>query len=156
MLARLLGRIWLFLPTVVRRHVSRFSQTRFTVTVAAMLFDDEQQILLLEHVFRADNGWGVPGGFVANGELPEEALRRELREEVSIEIDDVKLLFVRTLGFIKQVEIYYRGRVIGNPKVSSFEIKQARWFALNELPAELSKDQRRLIQRALAPGEKSP
>lgn len=121
-----------------------------------MLFDDEQQILLLEHVFRADNGWGVPGGFVANGELPEEALRRELREEVSIEIDDVQLLFVRTLGFIKQVEIYYRGRVIGNPKVSSFEIKQARWFALNELPAELSKDQRRLIQRALAPGEKSP
>jgi ADP-ribose pyrophosphatase YjhB (NUDIX family) len=119
-----------------------------------MLFDDEHQILLLEHLFRADNGWGVPGGFVTGGEEPEEALRRELREEVSIEIDDVKLLFVRTLGN-KQVEIYYRARVIGDPKPSSIEIKQARWFDLDALPAELSRDQRRLVQRALALGEKS-
>jgi ADP-ribose pyrophosphatase YjhB (NUDIX family) len=55
-----------------------------------MLFDDEGHILLLEHVFRADRGWGVPGGFINKGEQPEQALRRELREEVDIEIDDVK------------------------------------------------------------------
>ncbi|HEX3086950.1 MAG TPA: NUDIX domain-containing protein [Pyrinomonadaceae bacterium] len=154
MLSTLLGQIWRYLPTVVRLQVSRFSQTLFTVSVAAMLFDDEHQILLLEHLFRADNGWGVPGGFVTGGEEPEEALRRELREEVSIELDDVNLLFVRTLGN-KQVEIYYRARVIGVPKPSSIEIKQARWFDLDALPAELSRDQRRLVQRALALGEKS-
>jgi len=155
MLATLLGQIWRRLPKFVRLRMSRFGQTSFRVTVAAMLFDNQSRILLLDHVFRADKGWGVPGGFIANGEHPEEALRRELREEVSIEIDEVKLLFVRTLGFIKQVEIYYRARVIGDPKPSSIEIKQARWFALNELPAEISPDQRRLIERAIALGEKS-
>jgi len=155
MLATLLGQIWRRLPKFVRLRMSRFGQTSFRVTVAAMLFDNQGRILLLDHVFRADKGWGVPGGFIANGEHPEEALRRELREEVSIEIDEVKLLFVRTLGFIKQVEIYYRARVIGDPKPSSIEIKQARWFALNELPAEISPDQRRLIERAIALGEKS-
>jgi ADP-ribose pyrophosphatase YjhB (NUDIX family) len=128
---------------------------RFTVTVAAMLFDGNGSILLLEHVFRADRGWGVPGGFVGKGEQPEEALRRELREEASIEIADVRFLFTRNLRQLKQVEIYYRARAIGNPTPSSFEIKQAKWFPLTDLPPDLSKDQTKLIERAVALDESS-
>ena len=139
---------------VVRLRASRLGQARFTVTVAATLFDDERRVLLLEHVFRADQGWGVPGGFIVKGEQPEEALRRELREEISIDIDEVKLLFTRTLVKLKQVEIYYRARVVGEPKPSSFEIKQAQWFTLDNLPASLSQDQRKLITRALSVNEK--
>src|SRR5215471_6722966 len=154
MLAKILGGIWRRLPAAVRRRAAKTGQTRFTVTVAAMLFDHEGRILLLEHVFRADRGWGVPGGFVVKGEQPEEALRRELREEVSIELDDVKLLFTRTLVGLKQVEIYYCARVIGDPKPSSFEIKTARWFPIQELPSSLSQDQRKLVARALALNEK--
>src|SRR6185369_10709384 len=104
--------------------------------------------------FRADQGWGVPGGFIVKGEQPEEALRRELREEISIDIDEVKLLFTRTLVRLKQIEIYYRARVVGEPKPSSFEIKQAQWFTLDNLPSSLSKDQRKLIARALSVNEK--
>jgi len=155
MLAKLLGEIWRRLPAVVRRRAAKIGQTRFTVTVAAMLFDDERRILLLEHVFRADRGWGVPGGFVSKGEQPEEALRRELREEAGIEIEDVRFLFTRNLRKLKQVELYFRGRVIGNPIASSFEIKQAQWFPLTDLPPELSQDQRRLIERAIAIDENS-
>jgi len=153
MFPKLLGAIWRGLPVPIRRRVSRFGQGRFTVTVAVMIFDDEQRILLLEHVFRADNGWGVPGGFVARGEQPAEALRREMREEADIELDNLQLLFARTLGKVKQVEIYYRASAIGDPKPSSFEIKSAEWFPLNDLPPDLSKDQRRLIERALLPNE---
>lgn len=151
---KLLGAIWRRLPTVIRRRVSKFGQARFVVTVAAMIFDDERRILLLEHVFRADNGWGVPGGFVIKGEAPEEALRRELREEANITLDDVQIMFARTLGTVKQVEIYYRARAIGDPTPSSFEIKRAAWFPLDALPPELSKDQRRLIERAVLLDEK--
>ena len=154
MLSEILGRIWRRLPTIVRWRAARLGQARFTVTVAATLFDDESRILLLEHVFRADQGWGVPGGFIVKGEQPEEALRRELREEISIDIDEVKLLFTRTLVRLKQVEIYYRARVVGEPKPSSFEIKQAQWFTLDNLPASLSQDQRKLIARALSVNEK--
>jgi len=139
---------------VVRLRASGLGQARFTVTVAATLFDDERRVLLLEHVFRADQGWGVPGGFIVKGEQPEEALRRELREEISIDIDEVKLLFTRTLVRLKQVEIYYRARVVGEPKPSSFEIKQAQWFTLDDLPSSLSQDQRKLLARALSVNEK--
>ena len=153
-LSSFLGIIWRHLPQFIRRRAGHLAQTRFAVTVAAMLFDDHGRILLLEHVFRADAGWGVPGGFIKKGENPETALRRELREEIDIEIDDVKILFTRTLGTLKQVEIYFRARVVGEPKPSSFEIKSARWFAVDELPAELSNDQRRLVERAISLDEK--
>lgn len=119
-----------------------------------MLFDDNEHILLLEHTFRADRGWGVPGGFICKREQPEAALRRELREEVSIELDDIKFLFTRTLN-IGQVELFYRARVIGEPKPSSFEIKSAKWFPLKALPPDLSKDQTGLIERALELDENS-
>ena len=155
MLSDFLGAIWRHLPAFVRRNAGSATQSRFTVTVGAVLFDDAGRILLLDHVFRAYAGWGIPGGFVMKGENPEDALRRELREEVAIEIKDVKLVFTRTLGPLRQVEIYFRARVIGDPKPSSFEIKRAQWFALDQLPPGLSKDQRRLIERAIARDEKS-
>lgn len=155
MISKLLGAIWRHLPVVVRRNAGGMTQSRFTVTVGGVLVDEADRILLLDHVFRARAGWGIPGGFLMKGENPEDALRRELREEVAIEISNVKLIFTRTLGRPKQVEIYFRAGVIGDPKPSSFEIKRAQWFALDQLPPDLSNDQRRLIERAMSLDEKS-
>src|SRR5216684_2868798 len=121
MLTKILGAIWRYLPGAIRRRLVRLGQGRFTVTAGAMIFDEAGRILLLEHVFRPDSGWGIPGGFIKKREQPEEGLRRELREEVGIEIEDVQLLFVRTLGQPRQIEIYFRARAIGDPKPSSFE-----------------------------------
>jgi ADP-ribose pyrophosphatase YjhB (NUDIX family) len=153
MLTEFLGTIWRHLPGSLRRHVVRVGQKRFTVTAGAMIFDDQGRILLLEHVFRPDSGWGIPGGFLSKREQPEEALRRELREEIGIEVEDVELLLARALGRPQQIEIYFRARAIGIPKPCSFEIRKAEWFALADLPPELSEDQRRLIKRALAASE---
>src|SRR5260370_13087700 len=155
MLTNFLGLIWRRLPGAARRRIVRVGQKRFTVTAGAIIFDDASRVLLLEHVFRPDSGWGIPGGFLSKREQPEEALRRELREEIGVEIDDVSLLLVRTLKRPRQLEIYFRARVIGTPKPCSFEIKCAEWFTLDNLPAELSQDQRRLIERAIMLSEKS-
>jgi 8-oxo-dGTP diphosphatase len=155
MLTEFLGTIWRRLPGGVRRRLVRIGQRRFTVTAGAIIFDDDGRVLLLEHVFRPDSGWGIPGGFLSQGEQPETALRRELREEIGVELEDVEMLLARTLRGPRQIEIYFRARAIGTPQPCSFEIRTAEWFSLDKLPAELSKDQRRLIQRALSVGEKS-
>ena len=128
----------------------RVGHRRFTATAGALIFDDLGRILLLEHVFRPDSGWGIPGGFLARGEQPEEGLRRELLEEVGLELDSLELLFVRNLRRPRQIEMYFRAKPKGEPRPRSFEIKRADWFALDELPTELSNDQRKIIQRALA------
>lgn len=155
MLIEFLGKIWRRLPGVARRRLVRIGQKRFTVTAGALIFDQDNRILLLDHVFRPDSGWGVPGGFLSQGEQPEAALRRELREEIGIEVEDVEMLFARTLPRQRQIEFYFRARAIGQPEPCSFEIKSAGWFSVDDLPPDLSKDQRRLIQRALAPSENS-
>jgi 8-oxo-dGTP diphosphatase len=58
------------------------------IVVAAALADGERRILLQQRApDRAMAGlWEFPGGKVEEGELPEPALVRELREELGIEI----------------------------------------------------------------------
>jgi len=155
MFIEFLGAIWRRLPGSMRRRLVRVGQRRFTASVGAVIFDEQGQILLLDHVFRPEGGWGIPGGFISKGEQPEAALRRELREEIGIEVQDVELVLARTLPKSRQIEIYFRARALGHAEPCSFEIKSAGWFAVDDLPIELSKDQRRLIRRALIASENS-
>ena len=86
------------------------------------------------------------------GEQPEEALRRELREEVGLEVEKVALLITRAFKVPRQVEIVFTARAIGDTNELNYEIQKAGWFSLNELPRELPKDQAQIIKRALNDG----
>jgi 8-oxo-dGTP pyrophosphatase MutT (NUDIX family) len=59
---------------------------------AAIVTDAERRVLLLQ---RADTGgWGLPGGFMEPGESLEETVRREVLEEVGLELDELTLMNV--------------------------------------------------------------
>ena len=154
MFAKIFGSIFRYLPGVFRRRLVRIGQRRFTVTAGAFVFDEQGRLLLLEHEFRPDSRWGIPGGFLNKSEQPEEGMRRELREEVALEVDDVQFLFARTLTGPRQVEIYFACTTQGEPTPNSFEIRKAGWFAPDDLPGDLSRDQRRMIKRAIDVREK--
>jgi hypothetical protein len=47
------------------------------------------------------------------------------------------------------VEIYFRAAPRGKFEPRSLEIKSAEWFAPNDLPEGLSRDQRNIIERVL-------
>ncbi len=132
------------------------TQAQFTVTAGALIFNDAGQVLLLKHRFRAGSGWGIPGGFLEEGEHPEQALRREMREEVGLELEQVEIFTSRTFRKPRQVEILFRARVSvkAQTDVSSqtMEVERAEWFAPRSLPDGLPKDQRVLIERAAAYG----
>jgi 8-oxo-dGTP diphosphatase len=149
MLKKLLGALWRVAPRGLRRWSVRLVEPRFTVTAGAVVVDDKGRVLLLKHVFRAGSGWGVPGGFIERGEQPEDAIRRELREEIGLELEEAELAFVRTLKRPAQVEIIFRCRPRGTTGAQSLEINHAEWYALDALPEALGRDQRALIERAL-------
>ena len=152
MLNDLLGAVWRRVPKSLKRWTVRASHPRFAVTAGAIITDDEGRVLLLKHRFRPSPGWGVPGGFIEEGEQPEEALRRELREEVELEVKHVKLFTTRTFKEPKQIEIIFTARAIEDTERLSFEIQKAAWFSPDELPTELPRDQAKLIKRALHDG----
>jgi ADP-ribose pyrophosphatase YjhB (NUDIX family) len=149
MLRRFISWAWRRAPKWVRRSGVVMMESRFTVTVGAIVMDSQNRILLLQHRFRPGGGWGIPGGFIHSREQPEDAIRRELREEIGFEIEIESLAFVRTLQKYQQVEIIFRCVPKGTSFSQSFEIHRAAWFDLNSLPDSLSDDQRSLIERAL-------
>ena len=126
----------------------RLTHTRFTVTAGAIIFNDQKQVLLLKHRFRAGSGWGLPGGFLERGEQPIEALRRELREEIGLEVEDVEVFAARSFKKPKQVEVLFRGRANTNVKPLAMEVERAEWFSLDSLPEGLPRDQRRYVEHA--------
>jgi len=126
----------------------RFTHTRFTVTAGAVIFNDQKQVLLLKHRFRAGSGWGLPGGFLERGEQPIDALRRELREEIGLELEDVEVFAARSFEKPKQVEVLFRARANANVKPLTMEVERAEWFPLDSLPEGLPRDQRVYVERA--------
>ena len=132
----------------MRRWTMRLAHTRFTVTAGAVIFNDKREVLLLKHRFRAGSGWGLPGGFMEQGEQPIDALRRELREEIGLELDDVEVLAARSFKKPKQVEVLFRARANAYVKSLTMEVERAEWFALDSLPEGLPRDQRVYIERA--------
>ena len=146
---RLISAIWRRVPKQVRRLGVLLTESRFTVTTGAVIVDAQGRVLLLQHHFRPGSGWGIPGGFMQPREQPEAALRRELREELGVEIEQLELAFARALERYQQIELIFRCTVQGEMQLRPLEIAHAAWFALDKLPEGLSADQRQLIQRAL-------
>ena len=126
----------------------RLAHARFTATAGAVIFNDRGEVLLLKHRFRAGSGWGLPGGFMETGEQPIDALRRELREEIGLEVDDVKILAVRSFKKPKQVEVLFRARANAYVESQTIEVERAEWFPIDALPEGLPRDQRSYIDRA--------
>ena len=151
MLKDLLAKVWRGSPAGVRRLGVWLAEPRFTVTAGAVVLDAEGRVLLLKHAFRRGSGWGIPGGFMEKGEQPEAAIRRELREEAGLELEDARLVTVRALTETQQVEILFVARPsrAAVARAASAEVSAVEWFERGQLPPGLSKDQRRLIDLAL-------
>src|SRR5208282_4636934 len=57
-------------------------------TVGALIFNRDNQVLMIR-TQKWSNLWGIPGGKIKPGEPSVEALRREIREETSLEIGEI-------------------------------------------------------------------
>ena len=148
MLKKIVGKIWRVLPQFVRIKLVRLSQTNFTVSVGAVVLNEKGEILLLDHVLRPASGWGIPGGFMNQMEQPHEAVKREIFEETGLEIEDVQMMWMRTLN--RHIEVIFCARGKGKAEVKSGEINSLGWFKFEEMPDEMSKSQKEIIKMVLS------
>jgi ADP-ribose pyrophosphatase len=103
------------------------------------------RVLLAPAEPRAHLGWwDVPGGYLEYGEHPENAARREIREETGLEIRLTRLLgvYVSRYGADEQrtLDLIYLAEVIGGEEKPGDDAEEIRWFAPEELPAEVAFD----------------
>lgn len=147
MLRKRIGLLWKFLPPWLRMKFVRTTQQKFTVSAAAVITNQKGEVLLLNHVLRPHSGWGLPGGFLSAGEQPEEAIRREIMEETGIELNDLKMFRIRTVG--RHVETIFTAKAVGEPSVKSREILELGWFETNAMPEKMSEGQKSLIRQTV-------
>jgi ADP-ribose pyrophosphatase YjhB (NUDIX family) len=122
---------------------------RYTVGVTGVVFNRRGEVLLLEHVFRGRHPWGLPGGWVGRRERPQDALRRELLEEVGLAVRVGPPLRVDLNDIPGHLETAFLCEVEGEVGSFSNEILSARWVSPDALPEGLKTTEREMIRRAL-------
>lgn len=135
----------------IRKYVGH---SPIMVTAAMCIIYDKEKGILLEK--RTDNGmWCVPGGALELGETLEEALRREVKEETSLDIFNPKLFDVKAgvhMVYPNKDEVYYTDVVYeineykGELKPDA-ESKELRWVPVNELPDNIMPTQIEYIEK---------
>ena len=122
-----------------------------TLGVRGLVLDRGNRVALVLHTY-LDN-WYLPGGGVHAGESYDQALCRELSEEIGLDAFRIE----RVLGVYHDAVTLKDDHVVvyvvrtdnsAAPLKSAdpFEIQDARWFALDSLPEDLSPATARRIE----------
>jgi ADP-ribose pyrophosphatase YjhB (NUDIX family) len=124
--------------------------THYVGAVVA-IFNDQGSVLLVEHVFRTDYPWGLPGGWISRGETPQDGVRREVREELKLDIEVKELLSVARIPATRMsnhpahLGMAYYGRLLGGVATPSGEVLSIRWADPEHIEEELAPFQRQAI-----------
>jgi NAD+ diphosphatase len=93
------------------------------------------QILLAHNVRFTENLYSNIAGFVEAGETLEEAVRREIREEVSLEVENIRYFDSQQWPMPHSLMLAFTADCPrGNPVPDGVEIEDARWFTPDNLP----------------------
>lgn len=118
------------------------------------LIEYNKKFLLIKHSY-ANYGWTISGGGVHRNETPEEAIKREIKEELGIILDDIK-----KIGEYESIKEYKRDTVycfyskVSDPDftIDKNEVSEAQWFSLKEIPEPHSSAVDKILKMKGMPG----
>lgn len=109
-------------------------QTAIIVRISRGKGQDEEILMVHGRNFKG-NYYGLVAGFVETGETLEEAVRREVKEEVGIDIEDIRYFgsqpWPYPCGLMVGFTAHY---VAGELNLQKSEIAAGGWFKRNSMP----------------------
>ena len=181
----LLLRIWRLFPPRLAGFLKGLLARSWVLGAVAVMIDDSvrpAQVLLVEHSYRRRGSWGLPGGALdsipgdphhpRDDESPDDVLEatlaREIREELGIAVDIIRLLRTDAVPYIEEepgpyrLTFYYlckpaegfddfrQGLETGRIRPNSPEVSDMKLVPLGELQDyELFSPDRRLLLGSL-------
>jgi 8-oxo-dGTP diphosphatase len=119
------------------------------VGVGAIIIKDNKILLCKRKGAHGENEWGTCGGHLEYGESIEGCAKREAREELGIEIDNLKFLCLSNITKYDKhyVDIEFLADIKnGSPKIKENFIEEILWFPLDQLPSPLFEPVRLAIE----------
>jgi len=131
------------------------------VAVIGFVTYADRLLLIRRAVQPAKGKWALPGGYMDAGEMPEDALRRELCEEVGLDIRIERLLNIYPMAGpgvqARGIVMAYAAVPVGDGGEQALEsnddVNAAAWFAPKELPQELAFESTRALLAAWRNGQ---
>lgn len=111
----------------------------YRVSAKALILDEEKRFLL---VFETKGLWALPGGGIDFDEKPEDALVREIREEMGLEVTQINERPSYFLTAPRKVDAWWVGNVVYETKLRdlnftpSDECVKLRFFTKEEAMKE--------------------
>jgi 8-oxo-dGTP diphosphatase len=97
-----------------------------------VLIQNNHILMVKQYVQRGDIVWTFPGGGIEEGETPEEACIRELKEETGFTIKVLKLIDTTKENYIFMVEILSGTLFLDKMNKDNDDIIDVDWISLNE------------------------
>lgn len=112
------------------------------VGIAVIVTRDDKILLMKRKGPHGRGTWSTPGGHLDFGESPEECAAREAREEVGVEVVDIRFRSVTNDVFESEgkhyITIWMDGKTTDEPRIASEkEVQEVGWFAWDALPKPL-------------------
>ena len=110
-----------------------------------------REVLLVRHTY-GDRAWALPGGLMRRGEAPEVTARREMREELGLDIATW-----RALGHLRYIGTEHARHVVAclaasapadELDLNAAEIHEIAWFPRDALPEDMLERTDEIVARA--------
>jgi 8-oxo-dGTP pyrophosphatase MutT (NUDIX family) len=111
---------------------------RPTVVGVKCVVKHDDQVLLVRHTY-GRRSWDLPGGTVRRRELPVEAARREMREELGRRIEDwqdLGVLYATTNHHRDNLHMFEAQLTDPELDIDLTELAEAGWFRRDDLPPD--------------------
>lgn len=134
--------------------------SRPVATVGALVHDGSGKILMIR-THKWSGLWGIPGGKIERGESSADALRREIREETALELDDIEFVLVQDCIDSPEFQrrehfilLNYLARATTTAVILNNEAEEFQWLTPAEaLALDLNQPTRFLLDEVLAAGK---
>jgi ADP-ribose pyrophosphatase YjhB (NUDIX family) len=114
--------------------------------VSVIACDEGTRVLLVRHSY-GPALWMLPGGGLKRGEAPAAAAAREVHEELGCDLTNIEPIATleETISGARHTAYVFAARVHGALRPDEREVVDARFFALDDLPRDLSSLSRQRI-----------
>ena len=124
----------------MRPELANITDCLYRVAVKAVIIKDNKALVVIDN---RDTGWSFPGGGVDLGESPQQALMRELHEEIGVNPADVDVGEVplsisigHVRGGIPRCNIHYAVTLRTDSIKKHGEVEVLTWKTIEELEIE--------------------